>query len=51
MIEAETREEVMEEMQQRMRAMEQMYAKRLMDQVYETFPPLQMSGTDDRAGR
>ena len=32
-IEAETREEVIREMEERMRSMERMYAKRLMDEV------------------
>jgi kinesin family protein 20 len=34
-IEAETREEVMREMEERMRIMERMYSKRLMDEVGE----------------
>lgn len=50
-IEAETREEVMEEMQQRMRAMEQMYAKRLMDQVAENEAKMEAKiGLLQRAG-
>jgi len=32
-IEAETREEVMQEMEERMRAVERLYAKRLMNEV------------------
>ena len=32
-IEADTREEVMREMEDRMRAMEQMYSRRLMNEV------------------
>jgi kinesin family protein 20 len=32
-IEAETREEVIREMEERMRSMERVYAKRLMDEV------------------
>lgn len=37
-IEAETREEVMREMEERMRSMERMYSKRLMDEVCEVSP-------------
>jgi kinesin family protein 20 len=34
LIEAETREEVMREMEERMRVMEAMYSRRLMNEVY-----------------
>ena len=33
-IEAETREEVMKEMEERMRSIEKMYARRLMNEVF-----------------
>lgn len=36
LIEAETREEVMREMEERMRSMEAMYARRLMSEVGQT---------------
>lgn len=39
LIEAETREEVMREMEERMRTMEQMYSRRLMSEVSCTYFP------------
>lgn len=42
-IEAETREEVMREMEERMRSLERMYARRLMNEVRFTTPYCRVS--------